>query len=187
MFLFCKIDIFLLSSVLNRILLVGLVSIGSAGRWVVVGGSVSKWSVVSWLVLGRFDKTLLNNQHVSWTHVIHHAYIFFLQILKNNVTTETGISYFYKLFITVVRVFYKMQKPETTQYYRSYKNFKNQLFQTELNIELLKIDLNNVDLLEFTAIFSSVLDKPASKKRKFITSNNSNFVPKNIRKAIMER
>ena len=107
--------------------------------------------------------------------------------MKNNVTTQTGISYFYKLFITVVRVFYKMQKPETTQYYRSYKNFKNQLFQTELNIELLKIDLNNVDLLEFTAIFSSVLDKPASKKRKFITSNNSNFVPKNIRKAIMER
>ena len=107
--------------------------------------------------------------------------------LKNNVTTETGISYFYKLFITVVRVFYKKQKPETTQYYRSYKNFKNQLFQTELNIELLKIDIKNVDLLEFTAIFSSVFDKPSSKKRKFITSNNSNFVPKNIRKGIMER
>ena len=65
MFLFWKIDVFLLPSVLNRILLVGSVSIGSAGRWVVVGGSVSKWSVVSWLVLGRFDKTLLNNQHVS--------------------------------------------------------------------------------------------------------------------------
>ena len=153
----------------------------SVGRW--VGESVSKWSVVSWLVLDRFDKTLLNKQHVSRIHIIHHAYIFFLQILKNTVTTETGISYFCKLFITVLRVFYKKQKPETTQYYRSYKNFKNQLFQTELNSELLKIDLNNVDLLEFTAIFSSVLDNLASKKRKFIISNNSNFVPKNIRKA----
>ena len=49
--MFCKIDIFLLSSLLNRILSVGSVSIWSVGRW--VGGSVSKWSVV-----GGFNKTL---------------------------------------------------------------------------------------------------------------------------------
>ena len=52
MFLFCKIDIFLLSSVLNRILLVWSVSIGSAGRWVVVRGSVS-WRVSEQVVGGK--------------------------------------------------------------------------------------------------------------------------------------
>ena len=53
-FVFCKIDIFLLSSLLNGILSVGSVSIGSVGQW--VGGSVSKWSVVGWSVVSEFNK-----------------------------------------------------------------------------------------------------------------------------------
>ena len=63
----------------------------------------------------------------------------------------------------------------------------NQVLQRELNNELLKIDLNNADLSEFTEIFLSILDKHAPKKQKFIRANNSNFVTKNLRKAIMKR
>ena len=70
---------------------------------------------------------------------------------------------------------------------KNYKNFDNQVFQRELNSELLKIDLNNAELSEFTEIFLSILDKYAPKKQKFIRANNSNFVTKNLRKAIMKR
>ena len=51
----------------------------------------------------------------------------------------------------------------------------------------LKIDLNNAELSEFTKIFLSILDKHAPKKQKFIRANNSNFVTKSVRKAIMKR
>ena len=56
-----------------------------------------------------------------------------------------------------------------------------------MNIELLKINLNNTDLSEFTEIFLSILEKHAPKKQKFIRANNANFVTKNFRKTIMKR
>ena len=51
----------------------------------------------------------------------------------------------------------------------AFKTFDNQVFQRELNSMLLKIDLNNADLSEFTEIFLSILDKHASKKAKVYT------------------
>ena len=105
---------------------------------------------------------------------------------QNTLTIETGISDFHKMFITVMKVFYKKQKQKIIQY-RSYKNFDNQVFQRELNSELLKIDLNNAELSEFTEIFLSILDKHAPRKQKFMRANNSNFVIKSFRKATMKR
>ena len=56
-----------------------------------------------------------------------------------------------------------------------------------MNIELLKIYLNNAELSEVTEIFLPILDKYIPKKQKFRRANNSNFVTKNLRKAIMKR
>ena len=105
---------------------------------------------------------------------------------QNTFTIETGTSDFHKMVITVMKVFYKKQKPKIIQY-SSHKNFDNQVFQRELNSELLKIDLNNAELSEFTEILLSILDKYAPNKLKFIRANNSNFITKNVRKAIMKR
>ena len=63
-----------------------------------------------------------------------------------------------------MKVFYKKQKPKIIQY-RSYKNVYNQVFQRELNRELLKIDSNNAELSEFTEIILSILDKYAKKSK----------------------
>ena len=87
---------------------------------------------------------------------------------QNTLTTETGISDFHKMVITVMKVFYKKQKLKIIQY-RSYKNFYHQVFQRELNSELLKIDSNNAELSEFTEMFLSILDKHAPKKQKIYT------------------
>ena len=68
------------------------------------------------------------------------------------------------MVITVSKVFHKKQKPKIIQH-RSYKIFENQVFRRELNSELLKIDLNNAKISEFTEIFLSILDKYASKNK----------------------
>ena len=87
---------------------------------------------------------------------------------------------------TVLKVFYKKQKPKIIQY-RKYNNFNSDLFREELNNELLNVDLNNAELSEFTETFMSVLDKHAPKKQKYIRANNANFMTKILRKTIMLR
>ena len=50
---------------------------------------------------------------------------------QNTSTIETGISDFHKLVVTVLKMFYKKQKPEIIQC-RNYKTFNEQLFRIEL-------------------------------------------------------
>ena len=68
------------------------------------------------------------------------------------------------MVVTVLKVFYKKQKPKIIQY-RKYDNFNNDLFQEELNNELLNVDLNNAEWSEFTETFMSLLDKHAPKNK----------------------
>ena len=51
----------------------------------------------------------------------------------------------------------------------------------------MKIDLNNADLSEFIKIFLLILDKHVPRKQKLVQVSKSNFVTKNLRKAIMKR
>ena len=78
-----------------------------------------------------------------------------------------------------MNVFYKKKKPKIIQY-RSYKNFDMIIRHFRKNCEILKVDLKNADLSEFTEIFLSILDKHAPKKTKRLKT-------KNLRKAIMKR
>ena len=85
-----------------------------------------------------------------------------------------------------MNVFHKKENPKIIQC-GGYKNFHNQVFQGGLNSELLKIDLDNADLSEFTEMFLSILEKHAPKKQKFIRANNPNFVTKILRKDTKKR
>ena len=60
------------------------------------------------------------------------------------------------------------------------------MFQRELNSELLKIDLSNADLLEFTKIALPILDRHDPKNKR-LYEQTTNFVTKNLRKAIMKK
>ena len=90
------------------------------------------------------------------------------------------------MVVTVLKVFYKKQKPKISQY-RKYDNFNNDLFREELNNELLNVDLNNAELSEFTETFMSLLDKYAPKEQKYIQANNANFMTKSLKKTTMLR
>ena len=81
-------------------------------------------------------------------------------------------------------MFCKKQKPKIIQY-RNYKTFSEQLFRTELDKELAKIDLNNAELVESHNEFLSVLNKYAPVKYKYIRANNSSYMTKSLKKEIM--
>ena len=101
-------------------------------------------------------------------------------------TLETGLSDFHKMVITILKLHYKKQKPKIIQY-RKYKNFSNDSFKSDLNNELLNYNLKNIEYSTFHKICLKVLNKHAPIKQKYIRANNSNFMNKDLRKAIMCR
>ena len=63
---------------------------------------------------------------------------------QNNSVFETGLSDFHKMTITVMKQHFSKLKPKVISY-RDYKNFRNNEFRAELDDELLKRDLNNME------------------------------------------
>ena len=58
--------------------------------------------------------------------------------------TETGISDFHRMVVTVMKTRYKIQKPKTIQYI-NYEHFHEQPFNFEPDNDLQKIDINNAE------------------------------------------
>ena len=54
-------------------------------------------------------------------------------------TIETGLSHFLKLSLMVMKVFYKKQKPNNIIKYRSYRNFDNEAFISNLGVAFSEI------------------------------------------------
>ena len=68
------------------------------------------------------------------------------------------------MVVTVMKTHYRKQKTKTIQY-RNYKHFHEQSF--ELNNELMKININNAELKEFSEFFKKILDKHAPRKQTY--------------------
>ena len=84
---------------------------------------------------------------------------------QNSTIIETGLSDFHKLTVTILKSYFKKQKPKEL-IYRDFKNFSNQQFRTELVKELHK---NNVGVSQFElfqTISLGLLNKLATLKRK---------------------
>ena len=75
-------------------------------------------------------------------------------------TLETGLSDFHKMTLTVMKVFYKKQKP-TIITYRSYKNFSNEVFMADVENRISQVTSENKDL-EFD-VFKAVLNEAIQK------------------------
>ena len=82
-----------------------------------------------------------------------------------------------------MKIHYKNQKAKTIQY-SNYKHFHEQFFNFRLNIELMKIDINNTELKWFNDFFIKVLAQHASKNQKYIKANDSNYIKKSLQKEI---
>ena len=84
-------------------------------------------------------------------------------------TIETGISDFPKLVVTVLKTFYKEQRPKII-HYRNYKNFENGNFRQDLKKELLKFDVTNPPLSKFNDTWQA-----RSKKNEIYTFKQLQF------------
>ena len=99
---------------------------------------------------------------------------------------ETGLSDFHKLTVTVLKTCFKKRQPKIISY-REYKNFSHENFRFQLESILLGYDLNTLPNDDFISIFEKIFDKHAPIKFKYIRANESLFMTKELRKAIMLR
>ena len=105
----------------------------------------------------------------------------------NSKPIEIGLSDFHKLTVTVLKTFFKKQEPKIIKY-RDFKKFSNQVFRDELYQKLYCNNvLKTISFETFQKISIDILDRLAPIKEKHIRSNHSDFVTKNMRKAIMTR
>ena len=84
---------------------------------------------------------------------------------------EAGFSDFHKMTVSVLKSHFSQQKPNIVSY-RSYKRFRNNSFRTELDNELLKYDLCNIEYQHFLNIFLDILNKHAPIKKKVYQSKS---------------
>ena len=110
----------------------------------------------------------------------------FSRSFQDTCTVETGLSDFHKLVVTVLKLYFPKQKPNI-QTFRDYKRFQNGLFRSELDYELSKLDVCNLELEHFLNIFIEILNKHASIKKKYLRANQGELMSKELNKAIMTR
>ena len=100
----------------------------------------------------------------------------------SNSVIETGLSDHHKLTSTVLRTQYVKGNPKTI-FYRDYKLFDSGKFQEKINIDITNKNPQEYDSLH--SIFLENLNKYAPVKKKKVRYNNSPFMTKDLRKAIM--
>ena len=97
---------------------------------------------------------------------------------------ETGLSDHHKLTVTVLKAYFIKSKPKTVTY-RCFKNFDETKFRNELQNKLNKNNFSNCN--DFEKIFLLVLDGHAPCKEKLVRANESPFMNKKLKNAIMNR
>ena len=85
---------------------------------------------------------------------------------------ETGLSDFHKMTLTVMKVFYKKQKP-TIITYRSYKHFSNEVFMADFQNRISQVTSENNDLEFdiFKAVLTDAIQRHAPLKQRYIRVN----------------
>ena len=78
------------------------------------------------------------------------------RIFQDTHVTETGLSDFHKMDVTVLKMFFTKQKQKAI-FYRNYKELDDLTFKEALNRELAKRNLNNIDYAIFHGIVISIL------------------------------
>ena len=103
-------------------------------------------------------------------------------------TLETVLSDFHKMTLTVMKVFYKKQKPTIIKY-RSNKNFSSEVFMADFQNRISQVTSENNDLEFdiFKAVLNQAIQKHASIKQQYVRANQAPFMNKTKYKEIMKR
>ena len=107
----------------------------------------------------------------------------FPRSFQNSNVFETGLSDFHKLTTTVLKQYFPKLKPKVVNY-RDYRKFRNEEFRAQLDNEILKHDINNMEYQPFLNIFLEVLNKHAPMKQKYLRANQRRFMTKNCKRKL---
>ena len=103
---------------------------------------------------------------------------------QKTVVTETGLSDFHKMTVTVLYSYFKKRRPQIVRY-RDYKVFSNTNFVRHLDSILTGYDINNIGYDNFHDICMNLLNKYVPIKCKYLRANDGSFMNKELRKAVM--
>ena len=121
---------------------------------------------------------------------IHHALIFFLtnspRSFHNMQTIEICLSDFYRLVVTVLKIYLPNEQPKIITY-RECKIFDNKSFLEESLFELDKLGSLTENIEMFQNVCINVLDKSDLEKQKYVRANQANFMSTEINYAITIR
>ena len=90
---------------------------------------------------------------------------------------ETGLSDFHKMSLTVMKVFYKKQRPKIIRYW-NFRNFDNELFINEVknSIEQEYCQNQSLEFGSFMKKVDSILQKHAPLKKRCVRANQAPFI-----------
>ena len=89
--------------------------------------------------------------------------------------------------LLLLSALYFPKQKSNIQTFRDYKRFQNDLFRSELDYELAKLAVCNLEIEHFLNIFIEILNKHAPVKKKYLRTNQGEFMSKERNKAIMSR
>ena len=99
-------------------------------------------------------------------------------------TVSTGLSYFHRMIVTVLKTTFPKVKPRILRY-RNYSKFVENNFYSDMEVRLQNTIVREYGT--FHNAFLGVLNKHAPYKKKLIRANHKPYVTKKLRKAIMRR
>ena len=101
---------------------------------------------------------------------------------QHSCTYKTGISEFHKMIITVMKVFFKKQKPKRI-FYRNCKNFDKKSFKEYLKLCLEVYDPSEFALKDFQNVCLTSLNSFAPIKKKYVRDKQASFTNEELKKA----
>ena len=112
----------------------------------------------------------------------------FPRMFQSTCVSETGLSDFHLMTVTVMRKTFTKMHPRVINY-RSYRDFSNETFGASLINNLSnELFVNNDDGLEkFCKTTMYALNSFAPIKKKYACGNQMSFMPKNLSKELMTR
>ena len=106
---------------------------------------------------------------------------------QNSYAIETGLSDFHRMVVTAMKAHFQKQMPKVVTY-RDYKNFSENDYRQKITYELSLLGYeNDIPFDVFMSICKATLDKVAPLRQKYVRSNHSPFLKKEILKANMNR
>ena len=103
---------------------------------------------------------------------------------QNSAIIKAGLPDFFKLSFAVSKSYFRKPEPNKLTY-RDFKNFFNQKFRAELLKELSEYNIDASQFELFRTISLGLLIKLAPAKQNTLKNNQSSFITKEMRKAIM--